>query len=572
MLITKTLATAVVLASSSTAFFPWFPDYLCVEDHSCVAGRSVVDQEPAEASLKLVQRVPKSDLPHEVQILRLAERLTRKYQRGTAVQPIEVKERDVVAKRTNAYKIMPAAPPTQPMSAPIDQDGTDFSYFTEVVLGSSKTLVYMLLDTGAATTWVMGKSCASGPCKVHNTFDPASSTSFKDAGKAFNISYGSGQVGGSLGTDMISFAGMSFAMTLGIAESTSDDFNSFPIDGILGLSQSKGAYPIFLETLVESKSLKSNVFGVSLNRASDGTNTGEINFGEPNTSKYSGSLNYNDVSRDAGGDWAIPLSNVGVGTTQANIKSRLAFVDTGTSFIFCPPEDARLLYALVPGAETTNNVTYNIPCTTSTSLTFTFGSTTYNVDPKDWVSPMANGVCTGNIYGQAVTPGNWLLGDTFLKNVYSVFDADKDRIGFAQNNPGAATVSSTLTVSSSSASSTGMATSSTGSGITSATMTPSSSNGTPAGMAPSPVSGSSNAGVPTTTTTGPGSSSTSSGAPSPVSPGLGGHETSETDLAAQTQPSTTSPTSSPKSKSGARRLLTTFLPATFVLILVTLIT
>ena len=218
-------------------------------------------------------------------------------------------------------------------------------------------------------------------------------------------------------------------MTLGVADMTSDDFNSFPIDGILGLSQSKGDYPIFLETLVESKSLKSNVFGVSLNRAADGTNTGEINFGEPNTSKYSGSLNYNDVSKDAGGDWAISLGNVGVGSTQANVKGRLAFVDTGTSFIFCPPEDAKLVYALVAGAETTNNVTYTVPCTTTTALTFTFGSTTYNVDSKDWVSPMANGICTGNIYGQAVTPENWLLGDTFLKNVYSVFDADKDRLG-----------------------------------------------------------------------------------------------------------------------------------------------
>ncbi|KAL2073151.1 hypothetical protein VTL71DRAFT_10475 [Oculimacula yallundae] len=546
MWITRTFVTAVALASTTTAFFPWFPDYLCVEEHTCVAQRSEVDQELAAATLKLVQRIPKNNLPHDVQIQRLAERLTRKYQRGTAVQPIEISERDGVAKRTNTYKIMPAATPTQSMSAPIDQDGTDFSYFTEVVLGSSKALVYMLLDTGAATTWVMGKSCTSGPCKVHNTFDPTTSTSFKDAGKTFNISYGSGQVGGSLATDTISLAGMSFTMTLGIADTTSDDFNSFPIDGILGLSQSKGDYPIFLETLVESKTLKSNVFGVSLNRATDGTNTGEINFGEPNTSKYSGSLNYNDVSKDAGGDWAIPMANVGLGTSQANVKGKLAFVDTGTSFIFCPPEDAKLLYALVTGAETTNNVTYTVPCTTTTSLTFTFGSTTYNVDSKDWVSPMANGVCTGNIYGQAVTPGNWLLGDTFLKNVYSVFDADKDRIGFAQKNGVAATVSSTAVPSSSSASSTGTAS--------------------------TPASESSTGGVPATTTS-PSPSSANSSATIPHSPGLNGHETAGSDPAsAQTQSSTTSTTPSPKSKSDARRLLSTLLPATFVLIIVTLIT
>ncbi|PVH84378.1 acid protease [Cadophora sp. DSE1049] len=568
MLVTRALASAVVLASTATAFFPWFPDYLCVEDHTCVAERAVEDRGLVAATLKLVQRIPKNDLPHDVQIQRLAERLTRKYQRGTPVQPIEVLERDDVAKRTNTYKIMPASTPTQLMSAPIDQDGTDFSYFTEVTLGSSKTLVYMLLDTGAATTWVMGKSCTSGPCKVHNTFDPTSSTSFKDIGKTFNISYGSGQVGGKLGTDTISLAGMSFPMTLGVADMTSDDFNSFPIDGILGLSQSRGDYPIFLETLVESKSLKSNIFGVSLNRATDGTNTGEINFGEPNTSKYSGSLNYNDVSKDAGGDWAISLGNVGVGSTQANIKGKLAFVDTGTSFIFCPPEDAKVVYALVPGAETTNNVTYTVPCTTTTALTFTFGSTTYNVDSKDWVSPMANGVCTGNIYGQAVTPGNWLLGDTFLKNVYSVFDADKDRLGFAQKDPVAATVSSTASPSSSSATSTGMATSSpTGPGSISAVMT--SSNGTPTGTTSATGTEPSTTGN-SASTTNPSSSSASSSAAVPLSPGLNGHETSGTDPAAAQTQSTTSATPTPKSD--ARQLFSALLPVTFALMLLTLIT
>lgn len=333
-------------------------------------------------------------------------------------------------KRSNTYSVMAPAIPSQSMSAGIYQDGTDFSYFVQASLGSSNTPMYMLLDTGAATTWVMGKTCTSDPCKIHNAFDSSSSASFKSIGQTFNISYGSGQVSGMLGTDSVSFAGMTLGLTLGVADTASNDFNSFPIDGILGLSQSKtGNNPNFLQTLVASKSLTSNLFGVSINRAADGANTGEINFGSPDTTKFSGSLNYNAVSSAGDGDWSIPIGNIGLGTNQANIKNRLAYIDTGTSFIFCPPEDAKTFHAMVPGASTTNGVTYTIPCTTSTILTFTFGSTTYNVDPKDWVSPMANGVCTSNMYGQAVVPDNWLLGDTFLKNVYAVFDVDKNRIG-----------------------------------------------------------------------------------------------------------------------------------------------
>jgi hypothetical protein len=224
-------------------------------------------------------------------------------------------------------------------------------------------------------------------------------------------------------------AGLKIPITLGIANVTSNDFNNFPIDGILGLSLGQSSNPSFLQSLVASKALKSNVFGISLNRASDGPNTGEINFGTPDTSRYSGDLSYTDVSSAGGGFWALPMANIGLGTTQAGITSKLAYIDTGTSFIFCSSSDAQIFHSIVPGATTSDNVTFHVPCTTTASVTFTFGSTAFSVSPKDWISPPSSGVCTSNIYGHDIVNGNWLLGDTFLKNVYAVFDADQSRVG-----------------------------------------------------------------------------------------------------------------------------------------------
>lgn len=201
------------------------------------------------------------------------------------------------------------------------------------------------------------------------------------------------------------------------------------MDGILGLSLGKSNNPSFIDSLIASKALKSNIFGMSLNRASDGPNTGEINFGAIDTSRFSGDLSYTAVSSAAGGFWAIPMANAGLGTTQAGITTKLAYIDTGTSFIFCPSSDAKLFHAVVPGATTTDNVTWHVPCTTTTSVTFTFGSTAFSVSSKDWVSAPSSGVCTSNIYGHDIVDGNWLLGDTFLKNVYAVFDADQSRVG-----------------------------------------------------------------------------------------------------------------------------------------------
>lgn len=292
-------------------------------------------------------------------------------------------------------------------------------------------MMYMLLDTGADTTWVMSTDCTSAPCKDHNNFGPANSTTLVALSKPFSISYGSGAVAGMLVTDNIEFAGMVLPMTFGLANTTSSDFNSFPIDGILGLSLTKSSTPSFIDTLVASKSLKSNIFGICLNREADGQNTGEINFGAPDTSRYTGSLTYMTVDvATSGGDWSILMDNVGFGTKQGGITGKQAYIDTGTSFIFCPPADAAILHALIPGATTPDEgVTYHVPCTTTTSVTFTFGGITFTVSSEDWVSPPANGQCTSNIYGRAVVPGAWLLGDTFLKNVYAVFDIDKTRVG-----------------------------------------------------------------------------------------------------------------------------------------------
>lgn len=357
----------------------------------------------------------------------MANRLTRKYQRGSPVQDID---EDELEKRDNIYNIVTAAKPTQTNSAGIDQDGSDYSYFAEVSLGTSSTVYHMLLDTGAGQTWVMGDTCTSAPCKTHNTFGPSDSTTYKAVANDFKIAYGTGDVSGMQVTDDIAIAGMKLSMTFGVANSTSNQFSSFPIDGILGLNQQQSQTPNFLQVLVSSKVLKANIFGVALSRSGDGSNTGAINFGQLDTSKFSGSLSYTSVSTNSQNDWAIPLDNLGVGSKKTDISNTMAYIDTGTSFIFCDEDEAKTFHGLISGATVASDgVTWYVPCTTTDSAFFTFSGVTYQVSSEDWVGPQVNGRCTSNIYGHAVVAGAWLLGDTFLKNVYAVFDVDQNRVG-----------------------------------------------------------------------------------------------------------------------------------------------
>ena len=46
----------------------------------------------------------------------------------------------------------------------------------------------------------------------------------------------------------------------------------------------------------------------------------------------------------------------------------------------------------------------------------------------------SSGQCVGAIAGQDLGLGNnvWLLGDSFMKNVYTAFSFDKNAVGFAK--------------------------------------------------------------------------------------------------------------------------------------------
>lgn len=301
-----------------------------------------------------------------------------------------------------------------------------------MLIGSNQTPIEMLLDTGAGNSWVMGSMCTSTPCTQHKTFGPADSTTYTPLdGDSFSVQYGTGSVSGTLANDTISFAGLKLEMTLGIANQTSSDFSSYPMDGILGLSQLQtDGQPSFLATLVDAKLLQSNVFGVSISRSGDGPNNGEINFGAPDTSRYSGSLSYTSVTSNGEADWAIPMDSIGWNGKDSGITGRTAYIDTGTSFIFCEPEDAKSLHQLISGSELqSDGATWHVPCDTTDPVQVTFSGVTYSISSEDWVGPSTDGVCTSNIYGQPVVDNGWLLGDTFLKNVYAVFDVDQNRVG-----------------------------------------------------------------------------------------------------------------------------------------------
>jgi cathepsin D len=103
--------------------------------------------------------------------------------------------------------------------------------------------------------------------------------------------------------------------------------------------------------------------------------------------------------------------------------------------MWLPPQDALKLVGALPGSPEALDGNFLIFCNSTAKVALNFNSTSFEILPKDYVgSPTSiEGVCYSNIRGSG--PNNsdiWVLGDTFLRNVYTAFDFDNNQVCLQQ--------------------------------------------------------------------------------------------------------------------------------------------
>lgn len=453
-------------------------------------------------------------------------------------------------RRDNIFPVVNSTAPDQQNGLAINQDGNDYTYFSTVKFGSNKQEMYMLIDTGSANTWVMGSDCDSYACHTHNTFGSEDSSTLKTTTQSWSMTYGTGEVDGVVAKDTVQLANYTVNMSFGLASTASDDFNNYPMDGILGLGRAASDAlnsPTIMQVLDSQGHLPANMVGIHLQRTSDGINDGQLTFGGVDSARFAGKLSYSKTISDD--SWQIAADDAGVDGKTAGLKGKTAIIDTGTSYILMPPDDADALHQLIPGSSK-NDELYIMPCSSSADVFFTLSGVKYSVSPKDYVGKQSGSGCQSNIIGhQAFSPNDWILGDVFLKNVYTVLDFDNARIGFGTKS-GAALEGGTAT--SSSASAIGTSTpSSSGSGSTQTSRPSSTTRAASSGTAPATTLA--------TSTSRTGSSGSSSTA---ASSSTGAGDSDPFSQAGNTGPS---PSSSSSSSSGTIDNRSSFLPLVMAL-------
>ncbi|CAG8647969.1 11209_t:CDS:2 [Ambispora leptoticha] len=315
---------------------------------------------------------------------------------------------------------------------PVVDEGFDIGYHGPIKIGGQPFDV--VFDTGSADLWVPAQSCTNAACKKHKSYDPNKSKGFTSDNTTFDIRYGTGSVSGIIAKDDVSFAGVIIKNQIfGLATKMSSDFKTDEADGILGMGldklSSQNAKTPFSE-LVAQNFVKDPIFGFFLGRQKDGSNS-QLTLGGVDSSKFTGQLNYNKlVGQD--GFWEIALDDASVNGKPLGFSKRTAIIDTGTTLLIVPPADAAAIHKAIEGAVFQQDE-YLVPCNTKAVVALTFGGVTYKISTKDLAREKAKqNLCLSGITGGNVGGANqWLIGDTFLKNVYSAYDIKNLAVGFA---------------------------------------------------------------------------------------------------------------------------------------------
>lgn len=318
-----------------------------------------------------------------------------------------------------------------------------------MTIGSNNQAVKVAIDTGSDELFVDPNcedrdftSSEQKECENTGTYNPSTSDSANATGQTSQITYGSGAVDISYYVDSIGIPGSSKNLTkVQFGKATaSEDLN----EGILGIGFGNGVnlnYSNFIDALQEQGVTNTKAFSVALGESS--TAGGSVVFGGVDTKKFSGSLASLAIESPTAGDiqrYAVALSSISFSNSSGTHKfsdSSLTGVvlDTGSSLCELPTDIVENMADTLGALEDEQSGLLVVDCslmTASNTMDFAFNGVTINVPMTSFILQDGQYCILGVQALQSGSGITALLGDTFLRSAYVVFDQTNMKIGMAQ--------------------------------------------------------------------------------------------------------------------------------------------
>lgn len=353
-------------------------------------------------------------------------------------------------------------------------------YYGDFTLGNPKQRFTAVFDTGSSALWVPGAQCKDKVCLERNQFDTASSKSFQPTGgPSASIQYGTGHVEFAPGSDTLSFCDRAHNtgchgdpsaelrvpnQPIGAStRQTTYPFNILPFDGIMGLAPSVNKGSV-LHQLRKSGALKRLMLGVYL--SDDAHRNGLITFGGAEHSRMAPGehIHWHPITNPR--EWEVAMKDITVDGKPLHICDGRpggvcpAVVDTGSSLITGPEKEVKQLLSQVRTKEDCSNLG-RLP-EIAVQLTDAQGQVvSYPLTPKEYTlesweespepqptdmldgfpvlgkvgatAPEIRHRCDPGLGIMDVPSNKWVLGNTFLRRYYSIYDDDHGAVGFVRS-------------------------------------------------------------------------------------------------------------------------------------------
>ncbi|KAF7311575.1 Peptidase A1 domain-containing protein [Mycena kentingensis (nom. inval.)] len=321
-----------------------------------------------------------------------------------------------------------------------------YTYNVKCGFGEPPQYLDLVLDTGSSDCWVCSDSCQDADCRAVPCFKPPASNSLIDTRDPFNLEYLSGQVHGTICYDSLwlgsfKILNQAFAVALKTAEL---GLASSMTSGIIGLGfPASAAIPppaggTILDNIMAARPPNERFFAFHLPRESglsDPTASFTVGRLDPQIVNDSSLIQTMDVVPTGThyDYWKISMKRLTCNGVPFSISSSrilhapspIAVLDSGTTLILGPSADVAAFYDQCGGgrARYTREAGYQLPCKLALKVCFVLGNAEYCLDPADvsWDEAADGDYCLGGLQANdRVNAADWLLGDTFLRNVYVV--------------------------------------------------------------------------------------------------------------------------------------------------------